>query len=173
MLKNSFGIIGKMSINLDLLPRPELIDVATNINELFTLDDQVARATPSLLPLESPQELVDFLTIEHHTDTYLQRDENGNAIAYVSLIDSDELTTEVLNIGVAPTTQNQGVGKSLMKFAESKAKQLGKKKVKLVTNTKNDKAINFYKKLGYEIAKVIDNYYGDGETRYLLEKRLD
>ena len=60
----------------------------------------------------------------------------------------------------------------MMEFTEKRAAKLGRKKVTLVTNTKNTKAIGFYKHLGYRNIKRIENYFGDGEARYLFEKRL-
>jgi ribosomal protein S18 acetylase RimI-like enzyme len=161
-----------MKTRAQTLPAPELVAVEETINELFELDNRVAEATPALLPLESQKELIDFLTVEHQSDNYLQKNNSGKAIAYISLIDTDRETMEVLNIGVDPLAQNCGVGRALMKFAENKAKTSGKKKIILVTNTKNLAAVNFYKKLGYRIAKTIDNYYGDGETRHLFEKLI-
>jgi ribosomal protein S18 acetylase RimI-like enzyme len=42
----------------------------------------------------------------------------------------------------------------------------------LVTNVKNLPAVHFYKRIGYKIVKEAENYYGDGETRYILEKKI-
>lgn len=60
----------------------------------------------------------------------------------------------------------------MMDFAEKLAVKLGRKKITLLSNPRNAKAVGFYKHLGYEIAKEIPNYFGDGEARYLLEKSL-
>jgi ribosomal protein S18 acetylase RimI-like enzyme len=154
------------------LLEPEKIDVAANINELFVLDAKVAEASPAILPLETPRELEDFLIKDHHSDTYLQKTKNGNAVGYLSVIDLDGDAMEILNIGVDPKAQGKGYGRSMMQLAEELAKNLGKKKITLVTNPKNAQAIHFYKKLGYQITAEIENYYGDGEARYALEKLL-
>ena len=57
-----------------------------------------------------------------------------------------------------------------MDFTEQLARKVGRRKVKLVTNVKNTPAVEFYKKTGYKIVKEAKNYYGDGETRYIIEK---
>ena len=149
------------------------VSVEENIDELFALDSKVAEASPHLLPLETPEELSDFLTKEHQSDTYIFNNEEGLA-GYFSVIDiPNESALEVLNIGIDPELQGKGYGKKMMLFAEEIAKENKRQKMKLVTNVKNDSAVQFYKKLGYDVIKEAENYYGDGETRYVLEKKLD
>lgn len=148
------------------------VNVQEVLEELFELDNKVARATPALLPLETPQELYDFLEKEHHADTYLLDDENGKPVSYLSVFDFDADTMEVLNLGVDPEEQGKGLGKQMMVFAEKLARDGRKKKIRLVTNVKNDQAVKFYKRIGYVVVKEAPNYYGDGETRYIFEKVL-
>ncbi len=148
------------------------VNVREVLNELFELDNKVARATPALLPLETPEELYKFLEEEHKSDTYILRDENGKMVAYLSVLNFDAESMEVLNLGVDPDLQGGGLGRKMMNFAEELASEQGKKKIRLVTNVKNDQAVNFYKKIGYVIVKEAENYYGDGETRYIFERSL-
>ena len=73
---------------------------------------------------------------------------------------------------VDPTLQGKGIGKQMMKFAEKIAVGLGRKRIELATSKKNLQAISFYKKIGYRIVKEVENYYGEGEIRYMCEKTL-
>jgi [ribosomal protein S18]-alanine N-acetyltransferase len=148
------------------------IDVEKDIDVLFELDNKVARATPALLPLETPQELIDFLVNEHKTDNYLLNNDEGIPVGYLSVMDFDADSMEVLNLGTDPDFQGKGYGKEMMDYAEELAKEMGKKKIRLVTNVKNTQAIGFYKAIGYSIVKEVENYYGDGETRYIFEKMI-
>lgn len=149
------------------------IDVEKHLDELFALDVKVADATPSLLPLENKEKFLEFLIKEHKSDTYILEDKAGAYIGYLSVIDKPkENAMEILNLGVDPDLQGNGYGKHMMEFAEKLAKDLGRRKTTLVTNTKNTQAIDFYKGIGYNIVKEIEDYYGDGETRYLFEKTL-
>ncbi len=157
---------------LKLGPGIHKINVEDTIDVLFELDDKVARATPELLPLESPHALSDFLIKEHTTDNYLMNDDTGHIIGYLSVLDFDADSLEVLNLGTDPDFQGKGFGKAMMDFAEGIAKEKGKNKIRLVTNVKNTKAVGFYKAIGYTIVKEAENYYGDGETRYIFEKKL-
>ena len=148
------------------------VNVEETLDVLFELDNKMARATPELLPLESPKELLNFLIKDHQTDNYLMNDNEGHIVGYLSVLDFDETSLEVLNLGTDPDFQGKGYGRTMMNFAEKLAKERGKVKVRLVTNVKNSKAIGFYKAIGYTIVKEAENYYGDGETRYIFEKSL-
>ncbi len=154
-------------------PGANKISVEENLNELFALDAKVTQASPYILPLETPEALLNFLTKDHKSDTYIWNDSNGNLVGFFSIINPlNEALIEVLNICIDPDSQRQGYGKKIMLFAEKLAREAGKKKIKLVTNIKNTPAITFYKSIGYTIVQEIKNYYSDGETRYMLEKSL-
>lgn len=153
--------------------RVSKIDVKESLGPLHAFDVKVSRANPALLPRETKEELLDFLTKEYNSETWLWRNSNGDFVAYISLIDEPkEGAMEVLRICVDPALQGKGIGKLLMKFAEKMAVELGRKKMKLATSTKNLQAIGFYQKLGYRIVKEVENYYGEGEIRYICEKTL-
>lgn len=154
-------------------PGPHKVNLEDHLQELFDLDVRVASSEPSLLPLESPQELLDFLTKEHKSDTYIWNDDTGQLAGFFSIIDPlGDPEFELLNVGIDPGAQGQGIGKKIMAYTEDLARNSGKEKIKLVTNVKNTSAQKFYEKVGYHIAKTIDNYYGDGETRVLMEKEI-
>lgn len=149
------------------------VSVKDHIDELFALDVKVAAASPYIFPLETAQELSDFLVKEHVTDTYIWNTDEGKLAGYFSIIvNQEEKTLEVLNIGVDPVFQGKGYGRTMMECAEKIAQEHDLHTVMLVTNVKNIFAINFYKKVGYSIAREMKNYYGDGEDRYVFEKSL-
>lgn len=58
---------------------------------------------------------------------------------------------ELLSIGVDPTVQRSGSGTAMLKTLEEEVKARGGKKLSLTTDfSDNEKAIGFYKSLGYE-----------------------
>lgn len=58
---------------------------------------------------------------------------------------------ELLSIGVDPTVQRTGGGTAMLKALEEEVKARGGKKLSLTTDfNDNEKAIGFYKSLGYE-----------------------
>lgn len=152
---------------------PELVDVASQINELFVLDERVSKASAHILALESPQALHDFLEVEHDSLTYAWMDDRDEMVASLSVVvPPEEDWIEILNIGVDPMAQRGGYGSIMMSYAESMARQSGRSRIVLVTSTDNEQAISFYLKNGFTIEGEVEDIYGDGNKRYKLEKRL-
>lgn len=147
--------------------------VADHLDELFALDARIAVTSPDILPLESPEELLSYLTIEHQSDTYIWNNQERELTGYVSvIIQHDDPVVEILNIGIDPRYQGQGCGQKLMQFAEQIARGAGKRRMKLVTAVSNESAQKFYTNLGYKIVGELENTYNDGKPRYRFEKEL-
>lgn len=69
----------------------------------------------------------------------------------VSSQGDDGQYAELLSIGVDPTLQRSGGGKAMLKALEEEVKTRGGEKLSLTTDfNDNEKAIGFYKSLGYE-----------------------
>ena len=58
-------------------------------------------------------------------------------------------------IHIALTHRRQGIGKRLMRLADSWVKKNGVKEVRLGTHINNSRAIGLYKKCGYKIKRVL------------------
>ncbi len=149
------------------------LDVKENLDSLHAFDAEVSKAHHPLLHLETKEDLLTHLTVEHDSETWLWKDKAGNYISYISLVDKPETDEfEVLRICVHPPHWRRGIGSEMMRFAEEKAINLGRKKIGLATNKTNKTGIAFFRKQGYRIAKEVFNYYGEGEMRYWCEKEL-
>lgn len=59
----------------------------------------------------------------------------------------------VVNVAVAPSAQGRGLGERLLGRAEGRAKALGLRELRLITNALYVENIRFYEKRGYEIAR--------------------
>ena len=79
---------------------------------------------------------------------------------------------KIITIDVAPEAQHIGLGTLLMNSAEHELKQAGCDYVSLEVAVDNDPALNFYKKHGYSVLKVLPRYYLDSIDGLLLGKRL-
>ena len=78
---------------------------------------------------------------------------------------------ELLSIGVDPTVQRSGGGTAMLKALQEEVKTRGGKKLSLATDfNDNEKAIGFYKSLGYEPWYVFVTY--PGRRMYRLIKEL-
>jgi GNAT superfamily N-acetyltransferase len=81
--------------------------------------------------------------------------------------------TKLHKLYVLPDTQTKGIGKSLIQAVESNARLAGQTSLLLNVNRYN-KAVDFYKHLGYAIFKVDDIDIGNGffMNDYEMKKSL-
>jgi GNAT superfamily N-acetyltransferase len=81
----------------------------------------------------------------------------------------DELTGELKRMWVAPSARGRGVAVTLLRSAESRALEIGCRRLYLDTNRVLREAQAFYRREGFaEIARYNDNPY----AHYWFEKRL-
>lgn len=76
---------------------------------------------------------------------------------------------QIENVAVLPGSQGQGLGKSLIAYAEQEARHRGIGAVELYTNVKMTENLEFYPKLGYI---EIDRRKEDGFSRVFFRKVL-
>ncbi len=77
----------------------------------------------------------------------------------------------IISIAVVPEMRRRGVGTSLMLSAMRALRSYYRvDEYYLEVRVSNYPAINLYKKLGFEIIKVIRGYYSDGEDAYLMAR---
>ena len=84
-----------------------------------------------------------------------------HAHTYSLLVDAPEV--EIGGLVVDESTRGQGIGKQLMKAAESWARKQGYSSIYLRSNTIRTQAHEFYKQIGYEIIK----------SQYAFRKNLE
>ena len=84
--------------------------------------------------------------LANHELWVLERDQS--LIAVLELI-SNPGHLLIENIAVSPRCQGSGIGRQLMLFAESEAKRLGYREIRLYTNERFTENIPIYSKLGY------------------------
>ena len=93
---------------------------------------------------------------------------DGNLIGFIVFFPRrDHLHIE--NVAVLPSSQGQGLGKSLIAYAEQEARHRGIGAVELYTNVKMTENLEFYPKLGYI---EIDRRKEDGFSRVFFRKVL-
>ena len=83
----------------------------------------------------------------------------GFVIAHVQSIAS-ELRAYVVTLDVDPRWRRRGVAARLMREAETRAMAAGARWIQLHVFTRNEAAIRFYERLGYQRIRVKRGYYG-------------
>lgn len=79
----------------------------------------------------------------------------------------------VISIAVLPGYRRMGIGEALLKEAlRAMNEYYDVKECYLEVRVSNTPAINLYKKLGFEIERIIRGYYADGENAYLMRIKM-
>ena len=150
-----------------------LHEVAIGNSEIYAIEARALAASPNVFDTGSAENFEKFLSEGGVPSTYIEYDDSGNRVGYLALSALDDPgAMEVRSIAVEPEHQQRGFGKKMMSEAELIANQAGRKKLTLVTSPENIVAVNFYLGLGYTIIDKVENYYGDGTPRYVLEKQI-
>jgi [ribosomal protein S18]-alanine N-acetyltransferase len=76
------------------------------------------------------------------------------------------------SIAVDPAVRGTGLGRRLLRDAEAAARQRGRARLGLEVRADNADAIGLYRRARYEPIGAKPNYYADGSTALLFEKRL-
>ena len=74
-------------------------------------------------------------------------------------IESEE-TGKLHWVYVLPEHQRKGIGTALVTYLERKAGEIGLRRLRLLTIGGTKGAVNFYKKLGYNLADKIERFWG-------------
>ncbi|MGY5880108.1 MAG: GNAT family N-acetyltransferase [Candidatus Thorarchaeota archaeon] len=147
--------------------------VDSDLDEILSLINTLNREWFSkIIPQEYYQE--PFLTRKQLDEmaTYMEffvHRKEGQIIAMGSFGSRDKETAWIPLMHVHSKYQRKGIGSSLMRFLEKKAKDLNLTKVHLETDSDAVWAVNFYKKHGYSIFKKDKNPWG---YHIWLEKAL-
>lgn len=65
----------------------------------------------------------------------------------------------ILTLDIVPEARRSGLGSRLMSACEERLRALGCKEVYLETAVNNEAALRLYRKLGYEVLRVLPEYY--------------
>ena len=79
--------------------------------------------------------------------------------------------TWIITVGVTPQYEGRGIGHALMDCAEQH-RQKGAERMKLTVRRSNERAIDLYRRCGYQWVGAYRGYYQDGEDGLIMEKNL-
>ncbi len=78
----------------------------------------------------------------------------------------------ILLLAVKGIYRGKGIGGALMRRFMSLSKSEGILSVRLEVRTTNFKAIEFYKKFGFNIISYVPNYYTNGDSAYIMWREI-
>ena len=93
---------------------------------------------------------------------------NGKTVGYcLSWLISE--TCELHRIGVKRELQGKGIGRELLNALIQLASQKGAREILLEVSQRNEKALSFYRKFGFQKIAERENYYGKGDGALLMK----
>ncbi len=146
-----------------ILVRPALPAEAETIRDLVcdAYEKYASRIGRQPAPMQSAYH--DLVAEDRVWVAYIER------IVGILVLMRVESSMLVENVAVLPSRQGQGIGRTLMAFAEAKAREWGLETLELYTNERMVENIGFYLGLGYrETARRTE----DGLRRIYYRKRL-
>lgn len=139
----------------------DLADIETCAIAAYTLYvDRIGRAPAPMV--------ADFAASIGKGHLYVAQ-EDGQVTAFVVFYAKQD-HVHLENVAVAPSSQNRGIGKNLIKFVEQEARRDGYTRIELYTNSRMTENLEFYPRLGY---KQFDRRVEDGFDRVYFSKTLD
>lgn len=78
----------------------------------------------------------------------------------------------VITLDVREARRRQGLGSRLLETAEDWLRKQGVRRVRLETAVKNEAALAFWQRAGFETTAVLPRYYLGREDAYRMEKEL-
>ena len=108
-----------------------------------------------------------------HRGELLVADEDGRLLGYSLAVRTT--TAQLgwfLGLGVDPAYRYRGLGARLALASLTVLHNVGISRVLLCVDAKNVSAVGLYHKLGFHLVDEIDDYFGPGEPRQVLELSL-
>jgi ribosomal-protein-alanine N-acetyltransferase len=119
---------------------------------------------------------------ERFPETYVVAEENDEIAGYAMCRIERDLSGfrliglakkgHLISLAVLPKYQHQGIGQALLQEVMKATLGYGAKEFYLEVRVTNTSAVSLYKKLGFQVARTLKNYYSDGEDAYLMAKKL-
>jgi ribosomal protein S18 acetylase RimI-like enzyme len=137
----------------DILSGPQLEYMLDKIYSLASLENQ--------------------FSVLHHQFIIVRENQAPIAFASFSSHEDNRLIFHLNKIYVQPNQQGKNVGKQILDYVINATKNAGATSLQLNVN-RNNKAIDFYKKQGFQIIRKEDIDIGEGffMNDYVMEKRI-
>lgn len=111
--------------------------------------------------------------IEEDGCTFIIVYEDGEPVAFASFNETEPTVWKLNKIYILPTQQGKGTGKFIIHYIADEIKMKAAKSLQLQVNRQN-KAKDFYEKLGFKIIKTADFDIGNGYfmNDYVMELKV-
>ena len=131
--------------------------------DMFQLQDNVM---PELDKMSKKSFMAEF---KEKTRTYFVAKRGEVVVGYIGLLacDTDQ---NIVSLATRKDLWGQGIASELMARAIAFAKDNENKTLSLEVDEKNDRAVAFYKKIGFEVTNIRKKYYKDNDALVMFLK---
>ncbi len=99
-------------------------------------------------------------------------EESGEMVgSAMCLVSEQELEGRIASLAVPESLRRKGIGATLLRQCEKTFERLGMTTYSLEVETTNEPAISMYLSHGYDVAGLIQDFYGLGRPAYFMVKR--
>lgn len=122
-----------------------------NTNELHAINQCIRSAFSEYIAVLAgkPTALnTDFELLINQQQVYIATKENSVIAVMVIVVNTDYVLLK--NVAVLKEFQNKGIGKELLEYAEAKAIRKGKSQIRVFTNSKLPKLIEYWSRNGFK-----------------------
>lgn len=109
---------------------------------------------------------------EEHKQSFFIATDGERALGFVLGVPLDNRTMRVLMLAVLEGSSSKGIGRTLLGTIESYAVMRKMTSVVLEVGVDNEKAIDFYSKLGYKVTSLVPQYYKDKRDAFVMKRFL-
>ena len=102
---------------------------------------------------------------------FVVKSENGEILGFAGVLINIDFI-EIMNIVVRKKYRKKGIGKELLEKLISFSKEKNFELINLEVNSKNEPAINLYKKFGFKEVGLRKKYYNNIDDAILMEKNI-
>jgi len=120
---------------------------------------------PDLLALDNPQEHI----VDPGGALFLAQADTGEIVGSAGLIHEGNGVFELAKMAVAAAYRGKGISKLLIEKCIEKAKNLGAKKLYLVSNSQLTTAVALYEKYGFKHVPLVDLHYVTADVKMELD----
>lgn len=105
-------------------------------------------------------------------DGFIVTSWQDEVIAFVAGIVSAPGKARILMLAVREDLRSRGIGTSLVEEFTRRCRARGLRSIELEVRKSNQRAMEFYKRLGYTVRYLLPRFYTDGEDGYKVWKVL-
>jgi ribosomal-protein-alanine N-acetyltransferase len=119
---------------------------------------------------------------ERFPEAFIVAEEEGKVVGYIMCRIEVGLSNfglgglirkgHVVSIAVLPRFRRKGVAQGLLNRAMEGMVSYKAEQCYLEVRVTNDAGVMLYKKLGFDVSRTVNSYYSDGESAYVMGKKL-